>query len=170
MISAQPPFSPYHLQWLTPPPRMVRSDPSMVSTYAKYMTPHCRVPFNTPTEGSDVDCVATGHIINDTHSYASTDVTSCPRYGYHGNMSGCSSLSDGNIPLSMMTSAPRDADNRHAQWPESSHHKHYTTNVAVSCLTNQCRFRWSGRAAAHAMPPSQSQTRSDVAGTTQSSP
>ncbi|KAK2140840.1 hypothetical protein NP493_5497g00003, partial [Ridgeia piscesae] len=120
VISAQPPFSPYHLQWLTPPPRMVQSDPSMVSTYAKYVAP-CRVPFNTPTEGSDVDCVATGQIINDTHSYASTDVMSCPRYGYHGNMSGCSSLSDGNIPLSMMTSAPRDADNRqstrHAQWP-----------------------------------------------------
>ena len=101
-----------------------------------------------------------------------------PQYSasrYHGNLSGCSSLSEGNIPFSMMTSASRDAHTRQsvrrAQWPESSHHKHYTTNVALGCIpgvANQCRFRSSGRAAAHAMPPPPPLTRNDFAGTTES--
>ena len=179
VISNQTPFSPYRLTWLTPATtRMVQSDPSMISSYPKYATSACPVPYNTPTEGSDGDPLPAGLIINDTHSYVSTDVTSCPQYSasrYHGNLSGCSSLSDGNIPFSMMTSASRDAHTRQpvrrAQWPESSHHKHYTTNVALGCIpgvANQCRFRWSGRAAAHAMPPPPPHTRNDFAGTTES--
>ena len=164
VIAAHPPFSPYHLAWLTPTTtRMIRSDPSMINSYPKRRTSTCPVPFNTPTEGSDFDNFPVGHIINDTHSYLSTDVTSCPPYGashHHGDLSGCSSLSEGNIPFSMMSSASRQTGHRQSvrrtQWPESSHHKYYTTNMASGCLpgfASQCRFTCNATSAERTMPP-----------------
>ena len=168
VIAAQAPFSPYRLAWLTPTTtRMVRSDPSMTNSYPKYATTACPVPFNTPTEGSDGDNLPVGQIINDTHSYVSTDVTSCPPYGairHQGDLSGCSSLSDGNIPFSMMSSGSRHTGHRQSvrrtQWPESSHHKYYTTNMASGCLpgfASQFRFTCNATSAERTMPPTTTQ-------------
>ena len=152
-ICAQAPFSPYHLTWVTPTTRSqqpstladddddIRRSVEQVATVGggsecASQKSHPKSPyhpnFNTPTDEANraAFAVPENAIINSACSYACASGSRSGGY----DVSVCSSLSEGDVPLALRSFQPCVTEPRR-QCAAASPWRHYTANLSRSCPT-----------------------------------